>query len=120
MTDDHHWQVTKAEDVTAARLSAGVHHRSCSFTLLEQHFLRRSPFTSPALCGPRSVTTWARYSDQPPYNWSSETKSEVSFYSILLTARVDIQNVFQGAFFLIFRMNNLSVFMMFAQSENPR
>lgn len=77
VTDDHHWQVTKAEDVTAARLSAGVHHRSCSFTLLEQHFPRRSPVTSPALCGPRSVTTRAHYSDQPPYNWSSETKSEV-------------------------------------------
>lgn len=87
VTDD---QVTKAEDVTAARLSVS-NHRSL-FTYLIGAALPKefSAYIFRLFAVPRGATTWLHYSDQSASNWSLETKSAVLFYSILFTTYVDV------------------------------
>lgn len=86
VTDD---QVTKAEDVTAARFSVSNHRSLFTYLIgaaLPEEF---SAYIFRLFAVPRSVTTWLHHSDQPS-NWSSETKSAVLFYSILFTTYVDV------------------------------
>lgn len=118
VTDD---QVTKAEDVTAARLSVSDHRSLFTYLIgaaLPEEF---SAYIFRLFAVPWSVTTWLHYSDQSASNWSSETKSAVLFYSILFTTYVYVEDRFQKSACVVFTLVTEESVCIggFVQSGNP-